>query len=191
MAMGEDNVMVHPENLSTAYLSFKSRQQKYMVYTRYILSICIGYAIHIPESAMFKFRQFSRSGNACKQHGISGHQLNFTQKSSFTTRQYIPGISCLVVKLRLDFWPKFWVKLSWCTEMSCFVHMHFHFLRHPLRLWKLAKLKHYCFRNMYSISNAYYHILSINLTYTMDLHCLDLKDKSALLNFSGCNIALS
>jgi hypothetical protein len=45
--------------------------------------------------------------------------------------------------------------LSWCTEMPCFVHMHFHFPLHPLRLWKLARLKHYCFRNMYSISNAY------------------------------------
>ena len=32
------------------------------------------------------------SGNASMQHGISGHQLNFTQKSSFTTRQYILGI---------------------------------------------------------------------------------------------------
>ena len=59
--MGEDNVMVHPENLSTAYLSFKSRQRKSMVYTRYILSICIGYAIYIPESAMLKFHQFSKT----------------------------------------------------------------------------------------------------------------------------------
>ena len=53
--------MVHPENLSTAYLSFKSRQRKSMVYTRYIPSICIGYAIHIPDTVMFKFRQFSQT----------------------------------------------------------------------------------------------------------------------------------
>ena len=59
--MGEDNVMVHPENLSKAYLSFKSRQHKSIVYTRYVLSICIGYALHIPQSVMFKFRQFSKT----------------------------------------------------------------------------------------------------------------------------------
>ena len=36
------------------------------------------------------------NGNTCTQHhddiSSSGHQLNFTQKSSFTTSQYIPGI---------------------------------------------------------------------------------------------------
>ena len=53
--------MLHPENLSTAYLSFKSRQRKSMVYTRYISSIWIGYAIHIPDTVMFKFRQFSKT----------------------------------------------------------------------------------------------------------------------------------
>jgi hypothetical protein len=61
--MGEDNVMLQPENFSKADLSFKFRQLelKSMVYVRFILSICIGYAIHIPESVIFKFCQLSKT----------------------------------------------------------------------------------------------------------------------------------
>ena len=58
--MGEDNVMLNPENFKKAYLSFKSRQCKSMVYTRYIPDIYMVYAIHIPELVLFKFCQLSK-----------------------------------------------------------------------------------------------------------------------------------
>ena len=58
--MGEDNVMVNQENFKKAYVSFKSRQCKSMVYTRYISDIYMVYAIHIPELVLFKFCQLSK-----------------------------------------------------------------------------------------------------------------------------------
>ena len=97
--MGEDNVMLKPENNKKADLSFKSRKRKSIVDLMYILSICIRYAIHTPGLVMFRFlpafkytRGIGGNGNACTQHGISGHKSNCTQKSSFTTRQDKTGL---------------------------------------------------------------------------------------------------
>ncbi len=58
--MGEDNVLSNPENFKKAYLSLKSRKRKSMVYTRYILDICMEYAIHIPGLVISKFIQLSK-----------------------------------------------------------------------------------------------------------------------------------
>ncbi len=67
----------------------------YKVYSRYIHGICYTYTIISIISVLPAFKEamdVGGSGNACTQHGISGHKRNCTQKSCFTTRQDIPGI---------------------------------------------------------------------------------------------------
>ncbi len=59
-AISEDKVILTPENFKKAFSSFKSRQHKSMVYTRYILVICMVYAIHIPGLVISKSCQLSK-----------------------------------------------------------------------------------------------------------------------------------
>ena len=100
--MGEDNVMSKPENFKKAYLSFKSRQCKSMVYTRYILDICMGYAIPIPGLVIFKFCQLSKKQWMLEEVEMHVHSIAFEDTYAFVPKshvyyktgytRYIPGI---------------------------------------------------------------------------------------------------
>ena len=87
--MGEDNVMSKPENFKKAYLSFKSRQRKSMVYTRYILDICMGYAIHIPGLVIFKFCQLSKKQWMLEEVEMHVRSMDFQDTNAIVPKSHV------------------------------------------------------------------------------------------------------
>ena len=89
--MGEDKVILTPEIFKKAFSSFKSslRQHKSMVYTRYILDICMVYAIHIPGLVISKSCQLSKKQWMLEEVEMHVHRMAFQDPNTFAPKSHV------------------------------------------------------------------------------------------------------